>query len=66
MNAIAASITELSAALHAKRLSSVELTQSLLDRVALLNPMLNALSVIFIVATVAVVIFSEHLKKLCR
>ncbi|MEO6245575.1 MAG: ABC transporter permease [Opitutaceae bacterium] len=31
-----------------------------------LNPMLNALSAIFIVATVAVVIFSEHLKKLSR
>ena len=31
-----------------------------------LNPMLNALSAIFIVATVAVVIFSERLKKLSR
>lgn len=31
-----------------------------------LNPMLNALSAIFIVATVAFVIFSEYLKKLSR
>jgi len=31
-----------------------------------LNPMLNALSAIFIVATVAIVLFSEHLKKLGR
>ena len=39
---LTAPITELSAALHAKHLSSVELTQSLLDRIARLNPMLNA------------------------
>jgi spermidine/putrescine transport system permease protein len=31
-----------------------------------LNPMLNALSTVFIVATVAIVLFSEHLKKLRR
>jgi len=31
-----------------------------------LSPMLNALSAIFIVATVAVVLFSEHLKRLGR
>lgn len=31
-----------------------------------LNPMLNALSAIFIVATVAIVLFSQHLKKLSR
>lgn len=31
-----------------------------------LNPMLNALSAIFVVATVAIVLFSEHLKKLSR
>jgi spermidine/putrescine transport system permease protein len=31
-----------------------------------LNPMLNALSALFIVATVAFVIFSEYLKKLSR
>ncbi len=31
-----------------------------------LNPMLNALSAIFIVATVAIVLFSERLKKLSR
>lgn len=31
-----------------------------------LNPMLNALSAVFIVATVAAVLFSEHLKKLSR
>jgi spermidine/putrescine transport system permease protein len=31
-----------------------------------LNPMLNALSTIFIVATVAFVVFSERLKKLSR
>jgi spermidine/putrescine transport system permease protein len=31
-----------------------------------LNPMLNALSAIFIVATIAFVIFSEYLKKLSR
>ena len=31
-----------------------------------LNPMLNALSAVFIVATVAVVLFSEHLKQLRR
>jgi aspartyl-tRNA(Asn)/glutamyl-tRNA(Gln) amidotransferase subunit A len=39
---IGASISEISAALHAKRLSSVELTRRLLDRVARLNPVLNA------------------------
>ena len=39
---ITASITELSSALHAKRLSSVELTQGLLDRIARLDPVLNA------------------------
>ena len=37
-----ASIVELSAALHAKRLSCVELTRGLLDRIARLNPILNA------------------------
>ena len=31
-----------------------------------LNPMLNALSAIFVVATVAIVIFSEYVKKLSR
>jgi spermidine/putrescine transport system permease protein len=31
-----------------------------------LNPMLNALSAMLIVATVAIVIFSERLKKLSR
>jgi spermidine/putrescine transport system permease protein len=31
-----------------------------------LNPMLNALSAIFVVATVAFVLFSDHLKKLSR
>jgi spermidine/putrescine transport system permease protein len=31
-----------------------------------LNPMLNALSAVFLVATVAIVFFSEHLKKLSR
>jgi spermidine/putrescine transport system permease protein len=31
-----------------------------------LNPMLNALSAIFIVATIALVLFSDHLKKLRR
>jgi spermidine/putrescine transport system permease protein len=31
-----------------------------------LNPMLNALSALFIVATVAFVLFSEYLKKLGR
>jgi len=31
-----------------------------------LNPMLNALSAVFIVATVAIVFFSEHLKKISR
>ena len=39
---IAATIAELSQALRAKRLSSVELTQGLLDRIAKLNPALNA------------------------
>jgi len=39
---ITAPITELSAALREKRLSSVELTQGLLDRVARLDPALNA------------------------
>ena len=39
---ITASIAELSTALHAKKLSSVELTQSCLDRIARLNPLLNA------------------------
>ena len=39
---ITASITELSSALHAKRLSSVELTQELLARIARLDPVLNA------------------------
>jgi len=37
-----ASIAELSSALHAKRLSSVELTQALLARIARLDPALNA------------------------
>lgn len=31
-----------------------------------LNPMLNALSAVFIVATVAIVLFAQHLKKLSR
>jgi spermidine/putrescine transport system permease protein len=31
-----------------------------------LNPMLNALSAIFVLATVAFVLFSDHLKKLSR
>jgi spermidine/putrescine transport system permease protein len=31
-----------------------------------LNPMLNALSVLFVIATIAAVIFSAHLKKLSR
>jgi len=39
---IGAPIAELGAALRAKRLSSVELTQRLLDRIARLNPVLNA------------------------
>src|SRR5512138_918950 len=39
---LAASITEVSAALRAKRYSCVELTRALLDRIALLNPALNA------------------------
>ena len=42
MNALIAPITELSAALKAKRMSSVELTQHRLDRIAQLNPTLNA------------------------
>jgi len=37
-----ATIVELSQALHAKRLSAVELTQSVLDRIAKHNPVLNA------------------------
>src|SRR5438477_2494960 len=36
------SIVELSRSLHAKRLSSVELTQAMLDRIASHNPLLNA------------------------
>ncbi len=39
---INASLSELSAALTAKRLSSVELTTLFLDRIAALNPVLNA------------------------
>jgi aspartyl-tRNA(Asn)/glutamyl-tRNA(Gln) amidotransferase subunit A len=39
---IAVTIAELSRALRAKRLSSLELTQSLLERIAQLNPLLNA------------------------
>ena len=39
---IGAPIAELGAAFRAKRLSSVELTQRLLDRIARLNPVLNA------------------------
>jgi aspartyl-tRNA(Asn)/glutamyl-tRNA(Gln) amidotransferase subunit A len=39
---ITAPIAELSRALHAKRISSVELTQGLLDRIARFNPALNA------------------------
>jgi spermidine/putrescine transport system permease protein len=31
-----------------------------------LNPMLNALSAVFVVATIAVVLFSAQLKKLSR
>ena len=41
-NMITATIAELSQALRAKRLSSVELTQGLLARIARLNPILNA------------------------
>ena len=37
-----ATIVELSAALQARRLSCVELTKGLLDRIARLNPTLNA------------------------
>ena len=37
-----ASIVELSRSLHAKRLSAVELTQAMLDRIANHNPVLNA------------------------
>src|SRR5437899_11582374 len=36
------SIVELSRSLHAKRLSAVELTQAMLDRIANHNPVLNA------------------------
>ena len=39
---IAASLKQLSHALAAKQISSVELTQLFLDRIARLNPMLNA------------------------
>jgi aspartyl-tRNA(Asn)/glutamyl-tRNA(Gln) amidotransferase subunit A len=39
---ITATIAELSAALRAKRVSSVELTEGVLDRIARLNPALNA------------------------
>ncbi len=39
---ISSSITELSHALHAKRFSCVELTQGLLQRIAKVNPRLNA------------------------
>jgi aspartyl-tRNA(Asn)/glutamyl-tRNA(Gln) amidotransferase subunit A len=39
---IDASIAELASALHAKRVSSVELTRAALDRIAALNPALNA------------------------
>jgi aspartyl-tRNA(Asn)/glutamyl-tRNA(Gln) amidotransferase subunit A len=39
---IAATIAELAAALRARRLSSVELTQEVLGRIAALNPTLNA------------------------
>ena len=39
---ITAPIAELAQALHGKRLSSVELTQGLLDRIARINPALNA------------------------
>ena len=35
-------ITEIAAALRAKRYSSVELTQALLERIARINPLLNA------------------------
>ena len=42
MSAITAPIAELAEALRAKRLSSVELTQGLLDRIARLDPVLNA------------------------
>src|SRR5436190_4916097 len=39
---IAATITEIAAALRAKRYSCVELTQALLERIARVNPLLNA------------------------
>src|SRR4030095_179177 len=39
---LAAPITELAAALRAKRYSCVELTQSLLERIARINPLVNA------------------------
>ena len=40
---IESSLKQLSAALAAKQISSVELTQLYLDRIARLNPQLNAL-----------------------
>ena len=61
------SMDELIVTVFVKSASSATLPVKVFDMARVgLNPMLNALSAIFIVATVAFVLFSEYLKKLSR
>jgi spermidine/putrescine transport system permease protein len=61
------SMDELIVTVFVKSAASATLPVKVFDMARVgLNPMLNALSAIFIVATVAFVLFSEYLKKLSR
>lgn len=61
------SMDELIVTVFVKSAASATLPVKVFDMARVgLNPMLNALSAIFIVATVAFVLFSEYLKKLAR
>jgi spermidine/putrescine transport system permease protein len=61
------SMDELIVTVFVKSAASATLPVKVFDLARVgLNPMLNALSAIFIVATVAFVVFSEYLKKLSR
>ncbi len=61
------SMDELIVTVFVKSAASATLPIKVFDMARVgLNPMLNALSAIFIVATVAFVLFSEYLKKLSR
>ncbi|AOS46223.1 Inner membrane ABC transporter permease protein YdcV [Lacunisphaera limnophila] len=61
------SMDELIVTVFVKSAASATLPVKVFDMARVgLNPMLNALSAIFIIATVAFVLFSEYLKKLSR